>query len=71
MKRKLAILFITSIVLFSLSGCGIFIKKIPQGEIAIPCPNGKDQMIKIGATNFHYTEYDAPGQDVLMVHGFG
>ncbi len=71
MKRKLAILFITSIVLFSLSGCGIFIKKIPQGEIAIPCPNGKDHMIKIGTTNFHYTEYDAPGQDVLMVHGFG
>lgn len=71
MKSKIAILFITSIILFSLSGCGIFIKKIPQGEIAIPCPDGKDNMIKIGPTNFHYTEYDAPGQAVLMVHGFG
>ena len=71
MRRLGTVLTIVLALSFTLAGCGIFIKKIPQGEIAIPCPNGKDNMIKIGATNFHYTEYDAPDEDVLMVHGFG
>lgn len=71
MKCRFSVIFVMFIILSILSGCGIFIKNIPQGEIAIPCPNGEDHMIKIGRTNFHYTEYPAAGLPVLMVHGFG
>jgi pimeloyl-ACP methyl ester carboxylesterase len=71
MKKSNLLLLVTISFSLIFNGCGIFIKKIPQGEIAIPCPNGKDHMIKVGPTNFHYTEYDAQGQVVLMVHGFG
>ncbi|HEY9160113.1 MAG TPA: alpha/beta hydrolase [Desulfomonilia bacterium] len=71
MKGRFSVIFVMLIVSSILSGCGIFIKNIPKGEIAIPCPNGEDHMIKVGGINFHYTEYPAAGQKVLMVHGFG
>ncbi len=71
MKLRLPFVFFILVMASILSGCGIFIKNIPQGKIAIPCPDGQDHMIKVGRTDFHYTEYPATGEPVLMVHGFG
>lgn len=71
MKCRFSVIFVLIIISSFLNGCGIFIKNIPQGKIAIPCPDGQDHMVKVGQTNFHYTEYPAAGQSVLMVHGFG
>jgi pimeloyl-ACP methyl ester carboxylesterase len=71
MKRHISIVVAVLVSMVLSSGCGLFIKKIPQGKIEIPCPNGADHMMKIGKVNFHYTEYAAPGQVVVMVHGFG
>jgi pimeloyl-ACP methyl ester carboxylesterase len=57
-------------VLLGLSGCGLIFKQIPPGGIYTPVPGAQDRFIKVGEVNYHYAEYPADGEDILMVHGF-
>ena len=55
--------------LFSLltSGCGLFVKAIPKGEI--PSRTAADKFINIDGANIHYKEYPADGPNVFLLHG--
>jgi pimeloyl-ACP methyl ester carboxylesterase len=59
------------VFLVTLSGCGLFMKGIPAGEMAGPTPFAEDHFIKAGGVNYHYAEYPAAGADILLIHGFG
>jgi len=61
---------LTIMVCICLGGCGLFVKRIPSGEIPIATPAARDQFIKVGDVNYHYAEYPGQGPDVLMVHGW-
>ncbi|HOO70261.1 MAG TPA: alpha/beta hydrolase [Spirochaetota bacterium] len=50
------------------SGCGLTMEKIPSG--AVPDKSEKDHMITLDGVNYHYTEYPALGQDIVMIHGY-
>jgi len=36
-----------------LSGCGLFVKRIPAGEMRMTTPAAKDQFVKVGNVNYH------------------
>jgi len=57
-------------MLLGLSGCGLIFKQIPPGEIHTPVLGAQECFIKVGEVNYHYAEYPADGEDILMVHGF-
>jgi len=50
------------------SGCGLFIKTIPKGEILERVP--EDKYIMIDDVNYHYREYSGTGRDIFLLHGF-
>ena len=52
----------------SLSGCGLFINKIPSGEI--PNKTAVDHFVKVKGLDFHYTEYPGTGKNIVLLHGF-
>ena len=54
---------------FFLSACGLFMKKLPSGEI--PDKTVKDHMVKVKGLDFHYTEYPGEGKTLVLLHGFG
>lgn len=54
-------------VLF-LSGCGLFMKTVPSGEILNKTPI--DHMVQVKGLQFHYTEYPGRGKTVVLLHGF-
>ena len=60
----------TILVCICFSGCGLFVKHIPAGQMPAATPAAKDQFVKVGGVNFHYAEYPGNGPDVLMVHGW-
>ena len=52
----------------AVSGCGLFIKTIPKGEIIGKAP--EDKYIMIDDVNYHYREYPGAGRDIFLLHGF-
>jgi pimeloyl-ACP methyl ester carboxylesterase len=52
----------------AMSGCGLFIKTVPKGEILDRAP--EDRYIMIEGVNYHYREYPGPGRDIFLLHGF-
>lgn len=71
MFRKVTGFIMLGFCLIVLSGCGLFVRHLPSGELPVPTPQAQDHFIKIKDVTYHYTEYPADGADVLMVHGFG
>jgi pimeloyl-ACP methyl ester carboxylesterase len=67
--RKWACLFII-MVCICLGGCGLFVKRIPAGQIPMSTPAAQDRFIQVQGVNYHYAEYPGNGPDVLMVHGW-
>lgn len=66
-RRKL--LSLTVLLCLCAMGCGLFVDRIPSGEILRS--TDKDHFIRINGLNYHYTEYPGEGQVVFMLHGFG
>jgi len=62
--RFFLVLFLAAIF----SGCGLFIKTIPKGEILGKAP--EDKYIMIDDVNYHYREYPGAGRDIFLLHGF-
>ncbi len=60
------------LILLTSSGCGLFIKNIPPGEILNRTSNDKFITVKTGGedVNFHYLEFPGAGKDVVLLHGF-
>lgn len=56
------------LTVFFLSACGLFIKKVPSGEILDK--KSLDQMTDVKGVRYHYTEYPGPGKTVVLLHGF-
>ncbi len=54
--------------LFSISGCGLFVENIPQGQILAETP--QDHFITVDGVRYHYVEYPGKGEDVFLLHGF-
>jgi pimeloyl-ACP methyl ester carboxylesterase len=50
------------------SGCGLFIRTIPKGEILGKAP--EDKYIMIDNVNYHYREYPGTGLNIFLLHGF-
>jgi len=67
MKRAIAAFLVPVCLL--LAGCGLFVKRIPPGEILHATE--KDHFIQVGGIHYHYTEYPGPGETVFLLHGFG
>jgi pimeloyl-ACP methyl ester carboxylesterase len=67
-RRKCLFLLIGLFVSLSLSGCGLFVEKIPRDRIGEFAAGG--QFITIDGVRHHYREYPAPGRNVVLVHGF-
>jgi pimeloyl-ACP methyl ester carboxylesterase len=55
-------------LIVAVSGCGLFIKTIPKGEILGKAP--EDKFIMIDDVNYHYREYPGTGRDIFLLHGF-
>ena len=51
-----------------LFGCGLFVDEIPEGQII--GQTSRDHFTTIDGIRYHYTDYPAPGKDVLLIHGF-
>ncbi len=68
MKAKILFLFLALIMVTSAVSCGLFVKKLPNGEV--PNPTRHDHFVEINGVRYHYTEYPGPGQDVFLLHGF-
>jgi len=60
---------LVSLLAVGLAGCGLFVKRIPPGEI--PRPTDHDHFLQVDGVNLHYLEYPGPGQVVFLLHGFG
>ena len=60
--RILLVLF--SFFMVILSGCGIFMGRIPAGTIPGSIP--QDHVIELGGVGYHYREYPAAGPDVVL-----
>lgn len=60
---------LVGLLCFSMAGCGLFVKRIPPGEI--PSPTEKDHFVRVDGINYHYTEYPGEGARVFLLHGFG
>jgi pimeloyl-ACP methyl ester carboxylesterase len=67
-KRKWAWAVVMLGWLFYATGCGLFVKLIPPGEILSRTP--KDCFIEISGVRYHYTEYPGKGPVVVLLHGF-
>lgn len=68
MKRQ-ARLLLTGLLCLLLAGCGLFVKRIPPGEILDA--TDKDRFVELDGIRFHYTEYPGSGETVFLLHGFG
>lgn len=66
MKREYWIVWIAWMMI--LSGCGLFHRSLPSGQVPNPSPN--DHFIKVAGVNYHYTEYPGDGANVVLLHGF-
>jgi pimeloyl-ACP methyl ester carboxylesterase len=69
-KKGIAVMTACCLMTLALavSGCGLFIKTIPKGEISEKAP--EDHYVMIENVNYHYLEYPGTGQDVFLLHGF-
>jgi pimeloyl-ACP methyl ester carboxylesterase len=65
---KSAVRILIALCLLSVSGCGLFVTKIPAGKIPDATP--KDRSITVKGVNYHYIEYPGPGKTVILLHGF-
>lgn len=70
MRRAGKCLYVIACVLFCLIflGCGLFVDEIPEGQMI--GQTSRDHFTTIDGIRYHYTEYPAPGRDVLLIHGF-
>jgi len=70
MRRAGKCLYLIACVLFCLIflGCGLFVDEIPEGQMI--GQTSRDHFTTIDGIRYHYTEYPAPGRDVLLIHGF-
>ena len=60
---------ITGVFIFMvLTGCGLFVKNIPPGQIV--SGSTQDHFIEIGDINYHYQEFVGPGDNIFLLHGF-
>ncbi|MBU2623862.1 MAG: hypothetical protein KKD92_16255, partial [Proteobacteria bacterium] len=60
--------FLAIFLFVAVSGCGLFVKTIPKGEILGKAP--EDKFIMIDDVNYHYLEYPGTGRDIFLLHGF-
>ncbi|MBI9082056.1 MAG: alpha/beta hydrolase [Desulfobacterales bacterium] len=55
--------------LFILSGCGLFVAKLPSGQVPHPAP--ENRFVTIDGVRFHYESYPGTGKTIVLLHGFG
>ena len=70
MRRPGKCLYLIACVLFCaiFLSCGLFVDEIPEGQMI--GQTTRDHFVTIEDVRYHYTEYPAPGRDVLLIHGF-
>lgn len=69
MCRRYGIYFsLVGVFCLIVSGCGLFVDRIPQGHIK--SPTELDHFIKVDTVNYHYRSYPADGEHVVLLHGF-
>jgi len=70
MRRHQKCLYLIACVLLCLTvaGCGLFVDEIPEGQMI--GQTSRDHFVTIDGVRYHFTEYPAPGKDVLLIHGF-
>lgn len=67
-RRDWIYYFLIAVFLLMISGCGLFVDLIPQGQIESPAE--LDHFIKVEGVNFHYRSYPADGDHIVLLHGF-
>jgi pimeloyl-ACP methyl ester carboxylesterase len=65
---KMNLLFFALVACVFMSGCGLFVNNLSEGEILSPTPN--DHFVNINGVDYHYVEYPGEGTDVFLLHGF-
>jgi len=66
--KKICFCISVLFIALAVSGCGLFVKTIPKGEILGKIP--EDKYIMIDDVNYHYLEYPGTGRDIFLLHGF-
>jgi len=51
------------------TGCGLFVKQIPEGKPTSETP--ADRFVKIDGIRYHYQAYPGAGKTIFLLHGFG
>lgn len=54
---------------FILSGCGLFVAKLPSGQV--PHPSPENRFVTIDGVRFHYESHPGTGKTIVLLHGFG
>lgn len=67
-RRDWIYYFLIAVFLLMISGCGLFVDLIPQGQIESPAE--LDHFIKVEGVNFHYRSYPGDGDHIVLLHGF-
>jgi pimeloyl-ACP methyl ester carboxylesterase len=66
--QKCLYLIACALLCLTVAGCGLFVDVIPEGQMI--GQTARDHFTTIDSIRYHYTEYPAPGRDVLLIHGF-
>lgn len=61
-------LFLIGVFGLMVSGCGLFVERIPQGQIK--SATKLDHFITVENVNYHYRSYPGEGEHIVLLHGF-
>lgn len=51
------------------SGCGLFVTKLPSGQVPQPAP--ENRFATIDGIRLHYEDHSGSGPTIVLLHGFG
>ena len=60
--------YLMGVLCLLMSGCGLFMDRIPQGQIK--SPTQLDHFINVAGVNYHYRSYPGDGEDIVLLPGF-
>ncbi|MFH1981879.1 MAG: alpha/beta fold hydrolase [Pseudomonadota bacterium] len=64
----IAIPLLLCLAALAVSGCGLFVKRLPSGEA--PRASAHDRFVTVDGVRLHYEDYPGAGVPIVLLHGF-
>ncbi|MBW1988107.1 MAG: alpha/beta hydrolase, partial [Deltaproteobacteria bacterium] len=68
MQKAVPLFAVVFAAALTLLGCGAFVDRLPSGQI--PDPSPQDKFVTVDGIRIHYQEWENPGEDVVLIHGY-